>query len=90
MVFSKMGLESDPCFLDQRKKIPVLYGFAKISICVDNIVCLRIKFRVRIGTVFHVFAFVRVSNFIENIVHRSDREHSAFQSLIFEIAELAW
>ena len=40
MRFAKMGLENDPCFLDWRKTIPGLDGFAEISSRVDDVVCL--------------------------------------------------
>ena len=36
--FVKMGLESDTCFLDWRKTITQLDGFAELSSLVDDVV----------------------------------------------------
>ena len=73
MCFTKMCLERNPCFLDQRKAIPCLDIFLEFSILVDNIVGLQYHLSMRIETISHVTKFNKVFNFVGNIVDWSDQ-----------------
>ena len=73
MRFTKMSLEYDPYFLDRSKTITGLDVFLELSSLVDDVLCLRNRVRLRIGTVFHVTIFEKVFNitnlYFNRIIH---------------------
>ena len=83
MRFAKISLESDPCFLNRRKIIPVLDRFLELISLIDDFVVLQYHLRVRIGTVFHITVFEKVFDFVENIFNWGDRVIVHFGQLIF-------
>ena len=90
MRFAKIGLERNLCFLDQRKMIPGIDGFAELSSIVDDVVCLQDILSTIIGTVYHVYVFKKVFNFIENIFDWGDWVIVNLGHFPFNFFDLSW